>query len=111
MSNVVKNDVVKKTEYSSLKTKVDNIDTSTYVTKTKFENDTSDLDNKIDKTDKKIPDVSDLVKKYALTAAENKIPDISSLATKSALTAVENRIPNVTSFVKKKQISILRLLK
>ena len=101
LSNVVKNDVVKKTEYSSSKTKVNNIDTSSYVTKTKFENDISDLDDKTDKTDKKIPDVSGLVKKSALTAVENKIPDISSLATKPALTAVENKIPNVTSFVKK----------
>ena len=101
LSNVVKNDVVKKTEYSSLKTKVDNIDTSSYVTKTKFENDISNLDDKIDKTDKKIPDVSDLIQKSALTAVENKIPDISSLATKPALTAVENKIPNVTCFVKK----------
>ena len=99
LSNVVKNDVVKKNEYSSLKTKVDNIDTSSYITKTKFENDKSDLDGKIDKTDKKIPDVNDLVKKPALTAVENKNPDISSLATKLALTAVENKIPNVTSFV------------
>ena len=109
LSNVVKNYVVKKTEYSSLKTKVDN-NTSSYVTKTKFENDISDLDDKIDKTDKKIPDVSDLVKKSALTAVENKIPDISSLATKLALTVVENKIPNVASLVKK-QILILRLLK
>ena len=111
LSNVVKNDVVKKTEYSSLKTKVDNIDTSSYITKTKFENDISDLDDKIDKTDKKIPDVSDLVKKSTLTAVKKKIPDITSLATKLALTAVENKIPNATSFVKKKQILILRLLK
>ena len=101
LNNVVKNGVVKKTEYSSLKTKVDNIDTSSYVTNTKFENDISDLDDKIDETDKKIPDVSDLVKKSALTAVENKIPEISSLATKPALTAVENKIPNVTSLVKK----------
>ena len=101
LSIVVKNNVVKKTEYSSLKTKVDNIDTSNYVTKTKFKNDISDLDDKIDKTDKKIPDVSNLVEKSALTAVENKILEISSLATKPALTAVENKIPNVTSFVKK----------
>ena len=101
LSNVVKNDVVKKNEYSSLKTKVDNIDISSYVTKTKFKNDISDVDDKIDKTDKKIPDVSDLVKKSALTAVENMIPDISSLAAKPALTAVENKIPNFTSFVKK----------
>ena len=32
---------------------------------------------------------------------EGKIPSISSLATKSALTAVENKIPDVSSLVKK----------
>ena len=61
LSNVVKNDVVKKTEYSSLKTKLDDIDSSSYVTKTKFENDISDLDDKIDKTDKKIPDITNYI--------------------------------------------------
>ena len=47
--------------------------------------------NQTDKTEleKKIPDVSDLVKKTKLTKLENKIPDVSRLATKSALTAVE----------------------
>ena len=33
LSNVVKNDVVKKTEYNSLKTKVDSIDTTNFVLK------------------------------------------------------------------------------
>ena len=68
---------------------------------------------KLIKLIKKIPDVSDLIKKSALTAVENKIPDISCLATKSALAAVENKIPNVAIFVKKNnnQILILRLLK
>ena len=61
LGNVVKNDVVKKTEYSSLKTKLDNIDSSSYVTKTKFENDISDLDDKIDKADKKIPDITNYI--------------------------------------------------
>ena len=44
-----------------------------------------------DKTEleKKISDVSNLVKKTKLTELENKIPDISNLATKTALTAVE----------------------
>ena len=32
---------------------------------------------------------------------ENKIPDISNLATKSALTAVENKIPSFSNLVKK----------
>ena len=35
------------------------------------------------------------------TELENKIPDVSSLATKTALTAVENKIPDVSSVVKK----------
>ena len=63
LSNVVKNDVVKKSEHNSLKTKVDNIDTTNFVLKTKYEKDGSDFENKISKIDKKIPDVSDLVKK------------------------------------------------
>ena len=63
LSNVVKNDVVKKTEYNSLKTKVDNIGTTNFVLKTKYEKDGSDFEDKISKIDKKIPDASDLVKK------------------------------------------------
>ena len=50
---------------------------------------------------KKIPDVTNFVKKTKLTELENKIPDVSSLATKAALTAVENKIPDVSSLVKK----------
>ena len=63
LSNVVKNDVVKKTEYNTLKTKVASIDTTNFVLKTKHEKDGSDFEDKISKIDKKIPDVSDLVKK------------------------------------------------
>ena len=43
LSNVVKNDVVKKTEYNTLKNKVDAIDTSGFVTRTKFATDTNAL--------------------------------------------------------------------
>ena len=111
LSNVVKNDVVKKTEFDKLVNKANGIDTTNFVSRTKYEKDGSDFEDKINKIEKKIPDVSDLVKKSALTAIENKIPDISGLATTSALTAVENKIPNVTSLVKKKQILIVRLLK
>ena len=39
--------------------------------------------------------------KKQLIELENKIPDISSLATKTALTAVENKIPSVSSLFKK----------
>ena len=56
-----------------------------------------------DKTEleKKIPDVSNLVRKTKLTELENKIPDISNLVTKTALTTVENKIPSVSNLVKK----------
>ena len=35
------------------------------------------------------------------TELENKIPDISNLATKTALTARENKIPSASNLVKK----------
>ena len=63
-SNVVKNDVAKKTEYNSLKTKVDSIDITNFVLKTEYEKDGSDFEDKISKINKKIPDVSGLVKKH-----------------------------------------------
>ena len=63
LSNVVKNNVVRKTEYNKLATKVDNIDTKGFALKTKYENDGADLEKKISDVDKKIPDVSNLVKK------------------------------------------------
>ena len=96
LSNVVKSDVVKKTEYDKLVTKVDNINTTNFVSKTKYEIDGSDFEDKISKIDKKILDVSDLVKKYASTAVENKIPHVIGLATKSPLTPVENKIPDIS---------------
>ena len=80
--------------YEKLTAKVNNIDTSDFVLKTKYQTDKTELE-------KKIPDVSNLVKKAKLTELENKIPDVSSLATKTALTAVENKIPSVSSLVKK----------
>ena len=56
LSDVVKNDVVKKDAYNKLVTKVNNIDTSGFVSKTKYDTDKSELENKI-------PDASGLVKK------------------------------------------------
>ena len=61
LSNVVKNDVVKKTGYNKLVTKVDIIDTTGFVLKTKYDTDKSDLEKKITDVDKKIPDTSGLV--------------------------------------------------
>ena len=66
LRNVVKNDVVKKTEYNKLVTKVDNIDTTNFVKKTKYENDGSDFEDKINKIGRKIPDISSLVKRQIL---------------------------------------------
>ena len=66
LSNIVQNDVVNKTEYNTLKNKVDAIDTSSFVTRTKFTTDTNALDDKIDKIEKKIPDISGLATKLSV---------------------------------------------
>ena len=117
--------------HNTLKNKVDAIDTSGFVTRTKFTTDTNALDDKIDKVEKKIPDtsglatkssvtrliteqedytdkvkkkipdISDLASKTELTDVENKITDVSGLATASALTAVENKIPDINSLITK----------
>ena len=88
LSDVVKNHVVKKTVYDKLVAKVDNNDTSDFVSESKYQTDKADLENKI-------PDLSNLVKKTKLTELERKIPDIRNLATKTALNTVENNIPNL----------------
>ena len=86
LSNAIKNDVVRKTEYNSLKTKVDSVDTTNFALKTKHEKDGSDFEDKISKIDQKIPDVTGLVKKTEkVTEIESKIPRISGLATNTAL--------------------------
>ena len=66
LNYVVKNDVVKKTDYNKLVAKVDNIDTSGIVKKTDYNTKTTEI--------------------------EDKIADTSNLATKTALTTVENQI-------------------
>ena len=70
MSNVIKNDVIKKTEYN----------TSGFVLRTKFTTDTNALDDKIDKVEKKIPDISGLATKssvtYLITEQENYIDKV-----------------------------------
>ena len=69
LSNFVKNEVVKnvvkKTDVS-----VDN-----YVTTTKFSTDTNSLDDKIDKVDKKIPNVSGLATKSSVTILLKNLDD------------------------------------
>ena len=84
----------------------------------------AEFNTKVTETEGKIPDVSSLVTKSALTVVENKIPDVSNLfkktdfntkvieiegkipnitglATNSELSAVENKIPDVSSLVEK----------
>ena len=102
LSDVVKNDVVKKDVYDKLVTKVNNIDTSGFVFKTKYDTDKSELESKI-------LDTSGLVKKTdyntKFTEIESKIPDISNLAIKTALTSVENKIPDISNLAKKNCIN------
>ena len=98
MIDVVKNDVVKKAAYEKLGVKVNNIDTSDFVLKTKYQTDKTELE-------KKKPDLTDFVKKTKPTELENEILNFSSLVTKTALTAVENKIPSVSSLLKKQTLT------
>ena len=89
--------LLKKTVYNKLVAKVDNIGTSDFVLKTKYNTDKTELENKI-------PDVTNLVKKTKLIELENKIPDICNLATKTALTTVENKTPDISNLVTKNRL-------
>ena len=106
-------------------TKLKKIDTDSFVTRTKFAADTNSLDDKIDKVDKKILDISELATKTSLsnylqttkfnskvtelegkiTAAEVKIPSITTLATKAEVTAIENKIPSLVGYAKKSEVA------
>ena len=65
LTNVVKNEVVKKTDFSA-----DN-----YVTRTKFSTDTKALDDKIDEVEKKIPNISRLATKSSVTILVRNLDD------------------------------------
>ena len=67
LSNVVNNEVVRKTVHDKLVAKVNNNDTSGFVLKTKYDTDKSDLEKKISYAHKKICDTSGLVKKRQIT--------------------------------------------
>ena len=96
LSNVVNTQVVKKTEYNKLVTKVNNINicTGKFILKSDYDADKTELENKIH-------NISNLATKAALTTIENKIPNISNLVTKAALNTIENKIPDVSNLVKK----------
>ena len=140
LSNVVKNEVVKNTDYnvkvSDIETQItlvnknalDNladikvfktktVNTSNFVTRTKFSTDTNASDDKIDKADKKIPDVSGLATKSSLTSylqtatfnskvteVENKIK-ASDIIAKSANTKANTIKSDLTGYAKKSDIA------
>ena len=107
LSNVVDNDVVKKTDYNTKVTNIESqiadvtkntldnlgdtaklkaVDTSNFVLKTKLASDVTTLENKIDTVDKKIPDISGLATKTSLSS-------YLQIATfNSKVTEVENKI-------------------
>ena len=113
LSNVVKNDVIKKADYNTKITEIENkvpVINNLATALTAFEDKIPDTSGLIKKTDynakitdleNKIPDISNLVTKTALTSVENKIPNISNLATKTALTSIENKIPDKINFATK----------
>ena len=96
ISGVVKN-VVKKAVFDQLVAKVNSIDTSRFVLKTKYDTDKLEIENKI-------TDTSGFVKKAdnnaKITEIKGKRSYISGLATNAALTTVEN----ISSLVKKSRL-------
>ena len=145
LTNAVDNELVKKTVYNAKITAIENdisivkqfttnnlatfvklktADTK-FATKTELSTDKNALDDKIDKVDKKIPDISGLATKTSLrnylqtttfnskvtelggkiTTADGKIPSITALATKAEVTAVENKIPSLVGCAKKSEVA------
>ena len=107
LGHVVNNDVAKRTVYDKLVAKVNNIDTSGFVLKTKYTADKSNLEKNISDAYKKILMLVNLLKKQIIVLEskveieiESKIPSISGLATNSALTAAKNKIPDMSNLVK-----------
>ena len=96
--NNLSDDVVKKDVFDKLVAKVNSIDTSGFILKTKYDTDESELENKT-------PDTSGLGKKTdydsKISEIEGKIFDVTNLPTKPALTTVENKTPDVSNLVKK----------
>ena len=113
--NNVKNDVVKKTDYSAKVTSIENqiagvtkntvdnladitklkaVDTSNFVLKTKLASDVTTLDNKIDTVDKKIPDISGLATKTSLSSY------LKTATSNSKVTEVENKIKSTDIIAK-----------
>ena len=115
LSNVVKNDVVKKTDYNTKVTSIESqiagltkntldnlgditklkaIDTSSFDLKTKLASDVTTLENKIHTVDKKIPDISGLATQTSLNAYLQTSPFDSEV------TEVENKIKSADIIAK-----------
>ena len=115
LSNVVKNNVVKKIDYNAkvtsieaqiaglTKNTVDNladikklqaIDTNSFVTRTEFSADTNSLDDKIDGVEKKIPDISGLATKTSLNSY------LQTSTFNSKVTEVESKIKDADIIAK-----------
>ena len=115
LNDIVKNDVIKKTEYDAkiadIEGKIPDISNlATENALNTVENKIADTSGLVKKTDQnakitdlenKITDISNLATEAALTAVENKIPNFSGLGTKTSLTAVENKIPDISNLATK----------
>ena len=133
LSNVVKNEVVKKTDYNAkvtniesriagvTKNTVDNladitelkaVDTNTFVLKTKLASDVTTLENKIDTVDKKIPKTKASLNDYLqtstfnskVTKVENKIKSADIIA-KSANTKANTIRSDLTNYATKTDVA------
>ena len=125
LSNAVKNDVVKKTDYNTKVTSIETqiagvtknttdnladitklkaVDASNFVLKTKLTSDVNTLENKIDTVDKKIPDVSRLATKSSLTSY------LQTATFNSKITEVENKIKS-TDIIAKSAITNANTIK
>ena len=102
LKDVVKNEVVKKTVYDKLVAKVNSIDTSAFVLKTKYDTDKKVLENKIHGTNGHVKKIYYNTK---ITKIEGKLPSIGGLATFVALTAVEIKMPIISNLVEKSDYS------
>ena len=92
LRNVIKYDVVKKTNYNAKITEIENkiSHISNLATKTSL----TTVENKI-------PDINGLTTKTELSTVESKIPDISNLATKTALTNLSHNVPDINTLINK----------
>ena len=125
LSNVVKNHVVKKTDYRTKVTSIENqiagvtkntvdnladmtklkaVDTNNFVLKTKLTSDVNTLENKTDIVDKEIPDISGLATKTSLTAY------VQTATFNSKVTKVENKI-KATDIIAKSEITKANTIK